>query len=73
MLTVEVKVNGVIINHFYVVNQQHINEISGHEYTYTVYFANNRIIKNGKVTHRQSDGALTLVKKIIEDMEKGQK
>lgn len=71
MLTTEVRVNGVLIYHFYIVNQEFINSKIGHKYSYNVCFIEKSQNKTGIVTHKQEDGALVLLKRIIEDIEKG--
>lgn len=64
MLTAEIKINGALISHIYVVNE---GEIVGDnsEYRYEIYHPDEKILK-GKVKHFRSKGALELVRLILE-------
>ncbi len=75
MLTVEIKVNGALIEYLYIVNvtplERQVDRILETEkeikdiYKYEHYDAGEGTI-DGKIHHTRNDGALVLVKKVID-------
>ena len=67
MLTAEVKINGALIYHIYVHNEERY--IKTHpdakcSYYFEIYQPQKEISK-GKITHARTDGALVLLNKIL--------
>lgn len=62
MLTAEIKVNGVLIGHMYVVNEyMHDDEAS---YRWEYYEPDGGLTKGVGLTHKRSDGAVALIAKV---------
>ena len=75
MISFETKVNGVLISYIYCHNLGKIYNMpdtwafSGvWEYEYKYYEIGKETVITGKITHKRSDGALVLQKKIIKDI-----
>ncbi|MDO8640252.1 MAG: hypothetical protein Q7R33_01800 [Nitrosarchaeum sp.] len=77
MITVEIKVNGCLIEHIYAKNIAHVSDTDGgpeNLYDYEIY----RVSKgqktgeiiSGSLTHLYEDGAEVLVQKILQDVKK---
>lgn len=69
MITAEIKVNGNMICHLIAVNEGYKSGVSDEcKYRYEVYFPDTKDTQliNGKVTHHRDEGALILIKKIID-------
>lgn len=66
MLTVEVRINGSLIGYVYCVNE--LMAPSGGEcrYRYEYYEPERGKLTSGKVMHKQSHGAVALVKKLVD-------
>jgi len=64
MLTAEIKVNGSLIAHMYIVNEGSFDGENA-KYRYEIYHPDDGIIK-GKMSHVRSDGALELIRLILE-------
>ena len=63
MLTVDLKINGDLIGHMYIVNVSHLLEDS--EYEYTIYDVAGRKCTTDFIEHKRSEGAWELVQRII--------
>ena len=72
MITAEIKVNGVMIAHVYVVNQGAASldpDVDGLcEYHYEYYRPEHSVIR-GKAEHFRPNGAAALLKEVFEDVE----
>ena len=68
MFTVEIKINGSLINHIYGHNEGSSPDGRGDQYRYELYEVETRAVKNGRVTHKRSDGINKLVAAILLDV-----
>ena len=68
MLSVELKINGMLIYHIYARNVSS-KDFGECNYLYEFYEIESREVKNGEVSHFRQDGLSKLVAKILEDME----
>ena len=69
MFTVEIKINGSLINHIYGHNEGPAPVGLGDQYRYELYEVEKRDVKNGRVTHKRSDGINKLVAAILLDVD----
>jgi hypothetical protein len=67
MFTVEIKINGTLINHIYGRNEGPSHDGLGDQYRYELYEVETRQVNNGRVTHKRSDGINKLVAAILLD------
>jgi hypothetical protein len=67
MLTAEIKINGILIGHLYIHNEvkEFIDPDGIHPYSAEYYEVGSGEIKRALLPHRRSDGALTLIAKVI--------
>jgi len=70
MLTVDLKINGDLIGHMYIVN---IHPFKNSVYQYTVYDVAGRKCTTDTIIHKRSKGAWKLVQAIINKMSKEKK
>ena len=70
MLTAELRVNCGLIGHIYIVNEKDLgyDTFNTCQYRYE-YYELDKEIKRGRVVHDRDEGALELIKKVIEDIE----
>lgn len=69
MLTSEIRVNGALIGHIYIVNRGEINfDKTRVRYTYEYYEPDEGRLQKGEVVHNPDDGALMLIDKVIKDV-----
>ena len=77
MLTAEIKINGKLLGHLYIVNKGYVGNIMDsnrdsiglHAYDYEYFeIGSNKKPKIGKVTHSREAGPLTLIRICTEDM-----
>lgn len=68
MLTAEIRVNTTLIGHLYIVNEGlFITKPEFTQYRYEYYEPDKNII-TGKVIHKRSEGALTLIETVIKNI-----
>jgi len=67
MFTVEIKINGSLINHIYGHNEGPSSVRGNDAYRYELYEVETRSIRNGNVNHDRKDGINALVAKILQD------
>ena len=79
MLTAEIKINGKLIGHLYIVNKGFvtfelgkINDECDYEYECYMVEEEEPVIK-GHVKHSRKSGALELIKKVIRNVQKNKK
>lgn len=85
MLTVEIKVNGALIGHIYLVNMGAVLGVPDkNRYEYEFYeigaqldseqkkkrLSKYKPLRTGKLVHKRTDGAMRLIKKAIDDIHK---
>ncbi len=72
MLTAEIKVNGCLIGHLYVVKVGPLPDEYRdlYEYDYSYHEIGSEIVTNGKLPHYRSNGALALVRLCAEQLKK---
>jgi hypothetical protein len=76
MFSVEIKVNGCMVVHIYGHNTGIPDAVYNlndplHLYSYEIYTLGEKKLSFGHVLHKQSNGLLTLIRKILEDAENG--
>lgn len=70
MFTVEIRINGTLINHIYGRNMGSTQDGYGPDkYSYEMYMPESRGVKRGEVLHEREDGIQKLVRLILEDAE----
>lgn len=70
MLTCKLCVNDAMISHIYIVNEsERYSQNDIQKYRYEIYEPD-KPLKKGKIEHNYEDGALILIKKIIEKEER---
>jgi len=69
MISVELKVNGVMVGHIYGRNVQQVGA-DEYLYKYEYYEPEKHATKRGKVVHKKSDGIRELIRIILEDLER---
>ena len=67
MMSVEIKVNTVLIGHIYLRNIKHL-DFDKYEYVYHYYKPETGGILKGAITHNRGDGAEVLINKILKDI-----
>lgn len=78
MLTFEIKINGATIYFASIINEEPLGAIVlddgvTYAYRYGVYDANGCTLIDGQLTHLRSEGALELVRKILNQIDGGEK
>lgn len=74
MLTVEYKINGIMIAHTYIVNKGPMTDADDHTiYKFEHYRVNEGVVARGSVVHDQRNGAEVLVSKILKLVERPRK
>lgn len=63
MLTAEIKINGVLIGHIYIVNE-YTNADGDASYRWEYYEPDGGLTKGAGLTHKRSDGAVALIAKV---------
>lgn len=71
MFTVEIKINGTLINHIYGHNEGPAKggKFQEDKYRYELYQVETKGVRNGTVTHYRPDGINALVVAILQDAE----
>ena len=73
MLTVEIRINGALLQHLYIVNTTKRKMIEGFEaweYTTQLYDVNSGKVTNSKFWHSRGDGSVVCVQKALESLKK---
>ena len=69
MLTTDIRVNGALIGHLYIVNRGRSEAFENATYyTYEYYEPDEGRLRKGEVVHNPDDGALGLISKVIKDV-----
>lgn len=68
MLSTEIRINGVLIEHIYVINKWYIKD-DLYKYEYEYYKVCGKLC-NGTINHSRKDGSLVLLGKIISKISK---
>jgi hypothetical protein len=71
MLTAEIKINGSLLKHLYVVNKGPVipqDDTDLYHYNYTVVDTTTGENKKGTVLHKRRTGAVKLVQRILEEL-----
>lgn len=71
MLSVEVKINGVLLHYIQIINTECRISDNKYEYAYQVFSPEQKTLTFGTIkNHKRSDGALKLIQKAIGNSEK---
>jgi hypothetical protein len=70
MFTVEIRINGTLINHIYGHNEGDSTKPGEDSYRYELYEVETRKVTNGTVTHARRNGINALIRDILTDSEK---
>lgn len=75
MLTAEIKINGALLGHLYIINKgpttgnEFLTGLGSYNYKYEYFeVGSNEAPKVGNITHKRQDGPLTLIRLCAEDM-----
>ena len=72
MLTADIRVNGILVSYLYIVNEKMEDEKGRYRYRFERYEPDSEIVK-GEVCHKREDGALVLIKKVIQKIDRSRR
>ena len=67
MFTVEIKINGTMIQHIYGHNEDELNDKGEDKYTYDMYDVQKHGLSQGVVWHKREGGIKELIIKILKE------
>ena len=77
MLTAEIKINGCMIGHIYIVNEGELGTSGIYNYSWEYYKPGSdspqRVVMSGHTSHTRGEGALTLIKKVVDIVNRKEK